>query len=541
MTDSRTNLAASRPSPWKWLVLLLLATVAVRLCVILMPPTALFEKGAVPHEEILRGNATKDLMEGPVAPIEDYQVNHFWGGSLLMSFLAIPCFWLLGPTVVAMRLPSILFAVGAVVFAFLLLDRFASRRVAWYGAILMAFAPPGYAIVGSTVYGTHLESNTLALMLAWLYLEYVAHDRRGPWRALSFGLACGFGLWFGYGLLLVLVTLLLLEFLNDKLFFARRWFWLIALGFLAGFSPWIRYRLDHPGRGFDVYDISIAQHFVVQLQRGTAPTKCLEFFTIDWPMSHWFQDALYVDGLFLGRVLVLASLALAAVALWAWRASIASAGRALFSAARRQVEPTPLLFAAIFVALFFPAYIFSDFTIGGRDMALNFRYLMPLWPFTVVMMALGLDVLASRGPNGPLTARVVIVAFALLGAGGTLASCQPSKARANWSTPGYSFEYFVRFVIQRFGTDAEMMKPVIARIDATRSDAEAERLYRAIAKGLRILSRDYPNQSSDDEGLHRMHRNMLQVLSETGAIRWRPIFEEALKQAREDQLTPPGK
>lgn len=514
--------------------MLLVATAAVRLCVILMPPSALFEKGAVPHEEILRGNATKDLMEGALAPIEDYQVNHFWGGSLVMSFLAIPCFWALGPTVVAMRLPSILFAVGAVLFAFLLLDRFASRRAAWCGAIFMAFAPPGYAIVGSTVYGTHLESNTLALMLAWLYFEYVAHARAGVWRSLAFGLACGASLWFGYGLLLVLVTVLVLEFLSDKLFFARRSFWIVLAGFVIGFSPWIRYRLNHPGRGFDVYNISIVKHFEIQLERGTAPTKLFDFFTRDWPMSHWFQDSLGIDGVFLGRFLVLATVALAGVAVWSFRATVANTFRVLFSITRRAFTPTPLLFACIFVALFLPAYIFSDFTIVGRNTALDFRYLMPMWPFMAVAMAIGLDNLAARGPSGPLAARVAVASIALLCTAGTLFQCQPSKARTNWSTPGYSFEFYVRFLILRFGTDADLMDGVITRIEKTRDDAQTEKLYRALAKGLWILSRDVENQPEDDAGLHLMHRNMLEVLTRRVEPRWAPIFEEALNQARQD-------
>src|SRR5690606_14324319 len=151
--------------------LLLLACAALRGYLVLAPPDDFFERGVVPHEELLRGVVAQDLLDGPLAPIQRYQVNNFWGGSLVVSVLAAVPYAVFGAKLVVLRAVAVAIGVLCVALLFVLLHRHASARAAWIGAVLLAFAPPGYAMSSCTLYGTHLEANAVALLVAWLVLE----------------------------------------------------------------------------------------------------------------------------------------------------------------------------------------------------------------------------------------------------------------------------------------------------------------------------------------------------------------------------------
>jgi hypothetical protein len=64
-------------------------------------------------EEILRGSATRDFLEGPLLPWWAYQLNAFSGGSLVYSIVAVPFQAALGHHLFALRLASYVFSGGA--------------------------------------------------------------------------------------------------------------------------------------------------------------------------------------------------------------------------------------------------------------------------------------------------------------------------------------------------------------------------------------------------------------------------------------------
>lgn len=490
--------AAARALPWRALAALLVLALALRVLVIVAPPDDLFERGGMPQEECLRGIAAWEILRGPLVPLQDYQINHFWGGSLVVSLLAAPLFALAGPKVIALRLVSIPFALCAVLLVFVWLDRCASRRAAWIGAALLAFAPPGYALVGSTVYGTHMESNTLALLLAWLYCEWRAHGRGSARRTFVFGLSSGFSVWFGYGLLVPLVVVAALEFCSDKLFFARRAFWPWIGGFALGFVPWITYGV---GRGFDapkIYDTTLAGHFVIGLTQGTSidiegtrritpVDKVFDLFARDVAESFYFLRAGEVDGLWIGRAVLCVLLALALVAALGARAQVWALARALLGRANAP-PPTPVVFAGVFCALFVVAWAASDFAIGPRHWAQNFRYMMPLVPFLLVLAALGADRAIAHGGLARVGARAAAAALVLVCALGTLAHVRPERTREHLAAEANSLAWNARFLVLRFGDDPRAVEEIVERIVAKRDPVEASALLAAFEKGVRILA-----------------------------------------------------
>jgi hypothetical protein len=245
----------------------------LRLVMVLAPPADTYPVGMrvedgvvieegrrVAGEELLRGSATRDFIEGTVLPrFQDYQVQPFWGGTLVVSVIAVQFFALLGPTIVALRLTAVVFAALGAAAAFWILDRFASRRAAWIGGLLMACAPPGLAVFGVTAYGAEVENQALSLLTLACFLAWV-HGGLRPWRGFVAGCIAGFSIYCG-SIVLPLVGLLVLYALWLDPRFLRRGSTASAVaGFLVGLWPSIHYNLTHAWGGLDVYGKSLGDH-----------------------------------------------------------------------------------------------------------------------------------------------------------------------------------------------------------------------------------------------------------------------------------------
>lgn len=528
------SVAVPARSVWRVLGLLLFATLLLRCALVFAPPDDLFEKGQVNQEELLRGIAASELLAGPVAPILEYQVNHFWGGSLVASFVAVPFFAVMGPRIVALRMVGVLFALMSVYFAFKLLDRFVSRRAAIVGALLLALPPPGYAYLTCNVFGTHMESNALALGLVWLYFDWRARGRGGPLRTICLGLASGFALWFGYGLLLVLLPFVLFEWADDAWFFLRKSSAFLALGFLVGFAPWIAYGFQRGFRGLDVYDAGIFEHFVTGVTQGTPVDlhglvlntpieKASVLWTTDFPESLWFQRSLGIESLDIGRAVELALLAVALFVLWRARGELWRVFRASTSGRAFGALPSVGAFALVYCALYLVAYVTSDFAIGPRGFVLNFRYLMPLWPFLALVVGAGVArMIEMRG----LVRAAGIAGVALLCGFSTVSAldrCQPAKIAQNWETSGTSEKWFARFLLGHFGTDAKAMTSVVARIEEKRTPEFQASIFRMLGIGLRTFSAG-PAADSKERARKLLYRHTLAALEARARPEHRALF-----------------
>lgn len=528
---------------WIALTVLLFAAFLLRAAVVFAPPSDVFEKEEVNQEELLRGIAAQELLEGPVAPLFEYQVNHFWGGSLVVSVVAVPFYAVFGSRIVALRLVGVLFALAAVYFAFRLLDRFAGRTAAWIGASLMALSPPGYTYLSCMVFGTHMESNAFALLLACLYFEWRAAERSGFSRTALLGFASGFAMWFGYGLLLVLLLFAVFEWFEDPWFFARKRALAWIAGFAIGFMPWILYGLECGFRGFDVYEAGILDHFVHGVKYGTAVDmhgvvrfsvfeKAARMFDVDYPEALWFHESLGIETLDIGRAVTLGILA--TVVSVGWRArkhllGVVSAvtqrffGREPHGRLRGDARDLGL-FAFAFTVLFFVAYVATDFAIGTRNFVLSFRYLMPIWPFVALCLGIGLAKLVEERGFVRVAALVGVIAFAGLSTASTLDRCRPETIASNWERPGSSPIWFARLVMLHFGTDAEKMSRVIQNIEEKRTPEEQATLFRYIGKGLSTYGRG-DGENAKERARNVLYRRTLAALEARAKPEHRAFFQ----------------
>ncbi len=526
--------------PWGRLALLLLACAVLRGCLIFAPPDDYFERGEVPHEELLRGTAAQELLDGPLAPIQRYQVNNFWGGSLVVSMLATGPYALFGPKIFALRLVALLFGLACVAILFLLLHRHVGARAAWIGAVLLAFAPPGYAMSSGTSYGTHVEANALALLVAWLCLENRAAERgpdgaRKTWSRFALGAAAGFALWFGFSLVLVLAVWLVHELAIDRAFCARRRIVPISIGFLVGFWPWIRYQLVHGWSGLDVYDAGLVSHLTYGLSRGRAVEKLLDGVARTGPASFCFRDTLLVDGLWVGRALL--CLAAAAVLRCAWtaRPDLAALWRGPASGVvhgRPGARVTPATFALGFLLVFALTYLLSAFDVAGRDWIFDWRYLMPPVPFVCLAAGIAGADLAAHGPAAARRVTAVTWGVVLVCAIATVRQARPSRFESNLSTPGASSTQLVRFLVRSCGPHPEEAVGVAARILARREGDARDELLAGFGRGLRLLSAPPPGADRPESELsenERTARRRAQAYAQSAAAVARSLPPDALR------------
>lgn len=481
--------------PWKELALLLVACALLRGWLVLAPPDDFFERGAVPHEELLRGTVAQDLLDGPVAPIQRYQVNNFWGGSLVVSFLATGPYALFGAKLVALRAVAVAIGVACVALLFVLLHRHASARAAWIGAGLLAFAPPGYAMSSCTLYGTHVEANACALLVAWLVLE----EQRAPkrWLAFALGASAGFALWFGFSLLPVLAVWIAHEFARDRLFFARRRALVLALGFVAGFWPWIRYQLVHGYSGLDVYDRGLGHHLANGILRGQVAEKLLTTFSTSGPMSFCFRETLVVPGTWIGRALIVIAFAVVVRAAWIARPQIVALARGV-RRGKAGARATPLTFALAFLALFTVMYGASTFDIDVRDWIFDLRYLMPPVPFVCLAAGVVAAELARHGAGRRTATTVLAATIALACAASTLRHARPERFESNWAEPGASQAQLLRFLARTIGPEPEEAVFVAQRIWDRREPPLRDQLLAGFGRGIRALAAIPAGTESDE-------------------------------------------
>src|SRR5207302_5799567 len=173
----------------------------------------------------------------------------------------------------------------ALVFWYWTIQRAAGERVARYFALLFCVSPPLFTAYSVTAMGFHSESIVFSALTVFLFFRMLSVGAGGarvpvaptnatddgPPPALKkepspvvpalLGLTAGIGLWFCYTYGLTLLALLgfCLWHAVGRLRRTRLlWF---ALGFLAGFSPWIIINVETHFAGFVVQGKNVWEHF----------------------------------------------------------------------------------------------------------------------------------------------------------------------------------------------------------------------------------------------------------------------------------------
>ena len=94
--------------------------------------------------DVHAGTIAKEYISGHSLPAFEYLNNHFSGGSLIVGFLTIPFYFLLGESGITLKLVPLIFNLASLILLFLFLDSYFYRNTAILASLFFVLSPPMY-------------------------------------------------------------------------------------------------------------------------------------------------------------------------------------------------------------------------------------------------------------------------------------------------------------------------------------------------------------------------------------------------------------
>lgn len=322
------------------------------------------------YDEMETGAVVQDWLNGSKLLPWHYMMDPYGGEALGLAALALPCVKILGATLLAVKLPTFLFAILTFVLAFLFLFRFFGPSEARWGAVLMICAPASLVQLSLSGLSGHAES--LAFNMAALYFFYDFISGSGKKKSLLLaGLFSGIAFWFYHETLIMTASFLLAwPFISRERFSVQS---MLAFGgaFILGALPWILYNLYFGSGGFTAglslffwmartsfYYSNLLQESWQLLFKGLPLSFC--FFPV-FGVHEKIVSALYF---------------------------LASFGPVMyFSIFKKQDAPKILPFL-ILPPLVLAAVLLTPYEINPAIGFIGYRYLLPLQFFMLILLAI---------------------------------------------------------------------------------------------------------------------------------------------------------
>jgi 4-amino-4-deoxy-L-arabinose transferase-like glycosyltransferase len=440
------------------LIGVILAFLGVRLLypVLFVPPI-----NFVDPEDLVRGTLAHDVIRGGLSvPFWDYLADHYSGGSLVVGLLAVPSFLLLGPSLFALRLIPILFALAVLLAWYAFMARNFDARAALFTAAFFALPPASYLDGSSLAMGFHTESMVFSAVAFLLLFEMLRREDRGLGWPAGLGLTLGFGTWFCYTTLVSVAIVLVWWFWHDRRFVVRTSFALFLGLFALGFAPWVPANVSHHFRGLEFLWDGLGYDYV----KGLPETGWRIVKTALWCLPTMFVHDPVHGTRALGWPVVYSALFGAAL-LWVVsddrRAGIAT-------------TPPPARFFASACVVY---VIVVSLTRYGLE-PYGSMYLAPMLPFFFCAAGLSLARLWKR-EGWSRAAAAGVLAIAMIGGGLGLSSRLDFRwPGASFTMPGYSYAQLADAIELRHPHDYPYYASLLPRAEHTLTSGERTEFLR---------------------------------------------------------------
>lgn len=483
---------ASEKKILRWVFWLTLLVILVTRFVLLWNSTLTLQN----DEELTRGILPVHLDLGLMMPVYMYQYDEYAGGGLVMGLMAYPAFKLLGPSWFALKIGGLVFSLLLFFALFTLARRFFGFLTAVMVCIVFAVPPYSYILRSLSAYGNHVETGTF---MAACFALFLASRKPAGARArtfggrvllpLGFGVLSGFAMYFEYEYAVFLGIVGLLVWLSRrsaKEFFADTA--LFSVGFLVGFAPWL---LFHKGITLRHY-LDAFTHPGPPRPETAASHNDLSLFvqTITIHFVQWFKSR---DLLWGTRILVpgwVFDVSLFTVFAGSYGYLFVKATGALRDFLKglvpfRQPAAWTVEHGYVLMLLFIPAYVlvYALYPAPFAPPIPPFRYLMPLYPFYFLVVAIALARLWKNRHHGIVAAALVLVVFG--GIGGNAMNLQRGHAGHAASLDGYSHKYFYEMLARVYPVSIRF-QPYIDQVQAAFPQRN-EPYYHGLAAGIAYL------------------------------------------------------
>ncbi len=370
-------------------------------------------------EEMYRWVVAHELIEGAVQSLSDYQADHYQGGSLGVSLLAVPVFALAGESIALFKTVALLLSTATLVALVLVARRGFGPEAGWLAGLGYLAGPPLVAFWGVVPMGWHAESVLFTLVQVALLWRLLEGDGRTLRCWLLFGVTAGLGFWWSptsaVGVAACGLAWLLLRGLPRAGELGAA-----ALGVAAGLIPWLVYNVPRDfvglGRVFDV--LGAGDPINLWPEQGVAE-KVWRLLSHDLPvgLAAPFEGAASAWGVGLLAAGIGAAL-YATVGV-----NLAAALRTLRArASRREADPElgRLLVFPCYGLIFLTGFLVSDFVVEPQYGAIAYRLFLP--PAVLLLLAgsgVGARAWRAGGPRR-VAAAVLSGGYLLSATSGTL-------------------------------------------------------------------------------------------------------------------------
>jgi hypothetical protein len=411
-----------------------LALLLVVLFLAVKLPLLVYSPYTYDEEEIKPGAIGYVLMHDPPLPVGEYIVGGYEGGSLVDAVASIPFQWVFGPRLLAYKILALCVSLAILLLASALAARWAGRYAAIATGLLIVFSPPYLTQFQFILWGNYVEATGMTLLAMWLFHRFAFLDRRGAHLPPLLGAVCGLGVFMHYGFAVTPVAILLVWYWTDHRLPLRQAFWLFALGFAVGFSPWIAYNATHDFVGLGrIADGVTPTPLATRLAR--VPGKLLALWTRDTAMAWHFRDVGPVPGRNIGYLFsFIVGLRLVAL-LVHLRREVALALRAFLPCSRFDLPRTPKAGALVlltFLSGYWLVFALTDYGLlraewGSMDPETHAHLFLTLYPLLLVLgVSVGMTATGRKRPAAWTTALIAVPA--LVGWIGNLSLLDPSHS-----------------------------------------------------------------------------------------------------------------
>lgn len=441
-------------------------------------------------EEAYRLLMGEAIRSGWNIPIHDLQADPYAGGSLVFSALAAAVTSATGPSLLAVKSVALAWSALGLWLWLLVADRIGGRTVAHALGLLWVASPPILVVFNVLALGSHSDTITLSGLQFLLLYRYL--DRPGSGRLLAWMAAAGVGVWFSYASAITLAASAAYALALGAL--PLRLWPVAALGFLAGFSPWIL-RTAIAGGAFDV----LARTFAGEATSRGYLATLYDLTTHGVPVALYFRDTSLGAGVRVPRALV--SYPYLAVYAAAWIAVVArittrlarsanGGGSHGLAAVRRVAAAAP----EIPIVAVFPLFLLviaasnQEFNDYGVVPFITFRILVPALPSLMFTVALAATRAGGALRFGVLAACVLagfVGTLGLLAAGSSTLAGREQRART------IGAEAMGHLIVFKHGTDAAVARE---RIEALPAELHAA-AWRGVGASYAYL---YANRRSEE-------------------------------------------
>lgn len=234
-----------------YLLIVLSCFVIARLIFIFFSPHAFCE------EEIKTGSLGYDLLTGGLKiPFWGYLDSPHSGGSIFAALTAIPFSLVFGKIDLSLKLTALAFSLATGAIVFLVLFPRYKRSVIFPFFLFFVVSTPHYLQKSVVLMGNVVEP-IFFVLLSLVFIEKIFIKKEESFFNFALlGFICGFGLWIQYVQFGVIITLFIIWFLKDRLFFTRKVFLVFLVFFLFGLFPFIAYNWEYKLASFTA-DFSI--------------------------------------------------------------------------------------------------------------------------------------------------------------------------------------------------------------------------------------------------------------------------------------------